>query len=525
MRRPLVKRSITARLCALMIASPALLSLPACTDLVEEPVSSFTPDRFFKTEAEIVAGLAAVYATLRNTEWGYYNLSQVTADEHIIPTRGQDWYDNGRWLELDKQQWTANSPGALDDINAAWTDAFGGVVRANTLLQYMADAPLVDSVRTAYAAEAKVLRAFYYYQLLDLFGGVPLVTDIELKTREKAARSAVFNFIVDTLRVVRTALPKTRPAPQHGRITRGVADAILANMYLNAGVFSKDAPASATSYNSCMTATFGTVSACQLAVNFADSVLNSGVYTLATDWRSNFTANNETSPELIFVVKHLNQPGIGLNFLYRALHYNQLNSPTPWNGFSTIADVYNAFDPNDRRREIFLVGPQINFDNGTPAKHRNGEPLVFTVAIGDETEADEDEGARIYKWPTDPNHVGEEHGNDFAYFRLAEIYLIKAEALLEMGRGAEALPLLNALRARVFTTPSPLAVVTRDVILNERLFELTAEAKRRQDLIRHGKYTSPWLFKPVAAAAHKILMPIPQSQLDANPKLTQNAGY
>jgi starch-binding outer membrane protein, SusD/RagB family len=121
--------------------------------------------------------------------------------------------------------------------------------------------------------------------------------------------------------------------------------------------------------------------------------------------------------------------------------------------------------------------------------------------------------------------VGEEHGNDFAYFRLAEIYLIKAEALLEMGRGAEALPLLNALRARVFTTPSPLAVVTRDVILNERLFELTAEAKRRQDLIRHGKYTSPWLFKPVAAAAHKILMPIPQSQLDANPKLTQNAGY
>ena len=101
----------------------------------------------------------------------------------------------------------------------------------------------------------------------------------------------------------------------------------------------------------------------------------------------------------------------------------------------------------------------------------------------------------------------------------------KAEALIESGQAALALPLLNALRARVFEPDEPLVgVPTRDMVLQERLFELAGEAKRRQDLIRHGKFTAAWSFKP-ASAAHKILMPIPQNQIDANPQLTQNPGY
>ncbi|MFN2567972.1 MAG: RagB/SusD family nutrient uptake outer membrane protein [Gemmatimonadaceae bacterium] len=120
--------------------------------------------------------------------------------------------------------------------------------------------------------------------------------------------------------------------------------------------------------------------------------------------------------------------------------------------------------------------------------------------------------------------AGPDHGNDYAYFRLAEIYLIKAEALTEMGRTAEALQLLNVLRSRVFEPAAPLASANRDVILRERLFELTAEAKRRQDLIRHGRYTDTWQYK-AAWPGHVILMPIPQKQINANPLLVQNPGY
>ena len=523
MRRLPVTTSTKARLYALLLAAPVLLAGPACTDLDEVPVSSITPENFFQNEGEVISALAGVYAQLRPTLWSYYNLSQVSSDENIVPTRGQDWYDNGVWLELDKHEWAANSPSGRDNINGAWIDIFVGVVRANAVLENLEHVTVPN--QAALVAEARALRAFYYYQLMDLFGGVPLVTDTELKTRPRNTRTEIFNFIESELKAVRSALPlaSQRGESEYGRVTRGGADAILANLYLNAAVFSKETGVSATSYNSCATVQIGGISACQLAINYADSILNSGSYQLATNWRSNFTADNNTSKENIFVVNLLNVSGLGTNFLYRALHYNQL-SPTPWNGFATIAEVYNAFDANDARRQIFLVGPQINFDNGQPAKDRAGNPLVFTVSIANERAASEGEGARIAKWPSDPNHVNEEHGNDFAYFRLGEIYLIKAEAQFELGNTAGALTLLNTLRARVFEPDQPLLTVSRDVILRERLFELTGEAKRRQDLIRHGKFTAAWSFKP-ASAAHKILMPIPQNQIDANPQLTQNPGY
>lgn len=517
--------SIKARLFAVMLAAPVVIAIPACTDLDEVPVSSITPENFFRNEGEVLSALAGVYAQLRPTLWSYYNLSQVSSDENIVPTRGQDWYDNGVWLELDKHEWTPNSPSGRDNINGGWIDIFTGVVRANALLENMAGVTIAN--QAAVEAEIRTLRAFYYFQLMDLFGGVPLVTDTELKTRPRNTRTEIFNFIESELNAVRADLPlaSDRGDSEYGRITRGAADAILASLYLNAGVFSKETGVSATAYNSCATVQIGGVSACQLAITHADNILNSGEYSLPSNWRSNFTADNSASPENIFVVNLLNVPGLGTNFLYRALHYNQL-SPTPWNGFATIAEVYNAFDADDDRRDVFLVGQQINFDTGQPVTDRAGNPLVFTVNIANERAAGEHEGARIAKWPSDPSHVNEEHGNDFAYFRLGEIYLIKAEALLESGDAEGARLLLNTLRARVFEPDEPLAAgtVTLDVILRERLFELAGEAKRRQDLIRHGKFTAAWSFKP-ESPAHKILMPIPQNQIDANPQLTQNPGY
>ena len=110
-----------------------------------------------------------------------------------------------------------------------------------------------------------------------------------------------------------------------------------------------------------------------------------------------------------------------------------------------------------------------------------------------------------------------------AYFRLGEMYLIKAEAELELGTG-NPLASLNLLRARAFDPDQNLTSVDRDVILDERLREMLFEGKRRQDLIRHGKFTGAWEFKG-ATEAHRVLLPIPQPQIDANPLLQQNPGY
>jgi hypothetical protein len=289
----------------------------------------------------------------------------------------------------------------------------------------------------------------------------------------------------------------------------------------------KETGVSATSYNTCLgVLVSGGVDACQAAIDAADRIINSGQYNLAANWRSNFTYDNQTSPENIMVVKFLNKPDVGLTFIMRALHYNQLTNATPWNGFATLAQTYNAFDPNDQRRQMWLAGPQTNVETGVPVNDRGGNPLVFTTTINDITAATEGEGPRFYKYPADPTRpAGEINGNDYAVFRLAEIHLIKAEALNEQTAGsAAALALVNTLRARVFTPAQPRAAIDRAALLQERLFELAAEARRRQDLIRHGRFIEAWEHKP-AGTANLILMPIPQSQLDANPLLAQNPGY
>ena len=215
----------------------------------------------------------------------------------------------------------------------------------------------------------------------------------------------------------------------------------------------------------------------------------------------------------------------------RALHYNQYSGPdAPWNGFSTLADTYNAFDPVDRRTQIFLAGPQVNLATGQPVLTRQGTPLIFDPNIPDVTAATEGQGVRIDKWPIDPNHVARNNGNDYAWFRLGEMYLIRAEANNELGNSAAAIADLNLVRARVFSPPKPLAAglsqqQVRDAILKERLFEMTWEGKRRQDLVRAGQFTSGTWYAKTTSTPYKVLFPIPQTQIETNPQLKQNPGY
>jgi len=296
-------------------------------------------------------------------------------------------------------------------------------------------------------------------------------------------------------------------------------------------VFTKDGTAGSvinpTAYNSCAgILVAGGIDACLAAVNRVDSILNSGVYALADTFTKIFRADNNLSTENIFVVKFAAADNLGFNMLQRTLHYNQFN-PSPWNGFSILAQSYNAFDSLDRRRQVFLVGPQKNVITGQPVNDRAGNPLVFTTTIANVNAATEGEGVRIYKWPADPNHVAQNNGNDYAWFRLSEMYLIKAEAKLNGAAGSSTpLALLRAVRARAFATDT-LSAVTLPVILRERLFEFASEGKRRQDLIRFGVYTQPWEFKtgPEGQEPKRVLMPIPQGQIDANPLLNQNTGY
>lgn len=508
----------TRRLGALLLAG-ALGAVPGCTDLTETPRDALTPANAFRTDAEILAGAASVYAQLRSTQWAYYNLSEITSGTQIVPTRGSDWFDNGRWLEIYRQSWNANSGSALEDMNGLWNDMFSGVAKANLMISVVEAS--TSPTKEQNLAELRTLRAWFYYVLMDMFGGLPIVTTTEVQPTARASRDSTFRFIERELLAARAALPE-RPA-QYGRVGRHVANAILANMYINAPVFQ------------------GTVTAAGLqraqpryndAIAAADLVINSGVYSLASSYNANFSTTNESSPENIFVIANVsNPPGLGNSFSQRPLHYNQHGvGGGPWNGFAAVAETYRAYDPQDARRAVWLVGPQVNFQSGQPANDRQGNRLIYTETIGDATRAAENEGPRLNKFPpllSAPN--GDSHPNDFPYFRLAEMFMIKAEALNELGRTSEAIPLLNRLRERAFDPDRPLSTglsqaQAREAILAERLFEFAGEAKRRQDLIRLGGFTAARSFKPVTEP-YKVLMPIPATQIQNNPLLTQNPGY
>ena len=528
-------------LLSLALLAPLAFTLPGCTNLDEETFGVITPDQFFRTEEEIIAALAPVYAQLRNLMWNYHNISQHTSDETLVPTRGTDWDDGGHWRQLHQHNWDALTV----DWNGAWVDAFTGVARANVVLANLAevDVPNKDAIE----AELRFLRAFFYYTLMDLFGGAPVVTDAATDPDNppaRASRTEVFQFIEGELNAARSSLPASWDAANQGRATQGAADALLAKIYLNAREFTGTATASGIDRGAARW---------DDAIAAADRVLNSGVYSLAGDYFDNFRVNNHTSPEIIFAVGHLGKPGLGLSFIMRTLHYNQIPQ-TPWNGFATLATAFNSFADDDQRKDIFLVGQMYAGPNQGCAGNecfsdpntgaltdRVGNPLDFTPGYfrpdgtpvtGTPINVDETSGVRVVKWEIDPGRTGGDNGNNYAFLRLAEMYLIQAEARIRNNDVQGGIDLINMLRTRVFPDDSPNRMVSAgsqaealDLVLRERHHELFWEATRRQDLIRYDLFGDPWEFKDGGSEPFRVLGPIPQVQIDANPNLTQNPGY
>ena len=528
--RNLILNKWAAVVMTLVLLAPATFT--GCTNLDEETFGAVTPDQFFQTEQEILAAVAPVYAQLRAFHWSFWNISQHTSDETMVPTRGTDWDDSGRWRALHQHLWDAGEPVAEQDLNSGWVDAFTGVARANVVIANV-EASQADIDKVGITAELRFLRAYYYYVLMDFFGSVPLVTDAAPdpdNPPSSASRKEVFDFVESELLAARSDLPAQWPSDSYGRVTQGAADALLAKIYLNAEVFGGSVGAGGLTKGSARW---------QDAIEAVDRILNSGFYSMAPDYFDNFRVNNHTSPEIIFTMAFLAKGGLGSNFPMRTLHYNQIPE-SPWNGFSTLAETFNSFDADDERTKYFLVGQQFTspnsgcignecFREGAPLKDRAGNNLIFTP---EQTilNATETMGVRVLKWEIDPARVGGDSGVDYAIFRLGEMYLIKAEALNELGRTAEAVELVNMLRDRVYDPPKPLSAgdfnqsSLRDQLFEERKFELFWEATRRQDLIRSGHFNDAWEFKN-ASQPYKIVFPIPQIQLDANPNLSQNAGY
>lgn len=496
----------------------------ACTDLEENVIDEQLGTDLIENPQNIEALINPPYGSLRSIiEWyDYWGLQQVTSDETVFPTRGSDWFDNGAWQQLHLHSWTADHV----RFKNVWDALSRGVSRSNTAIYYIGQFEQ-NATTEQYINEARFLRAYFSYFMLDLWGKFPYrpadQLDFSITPEVKEGKEAA-DFIINEIKEVLPNL-KTRAEAGTERVTQGAAHALLAKIYLNYEVYAGEAK-----WND--------------AITHADAVISSGNYSVADDYWSMFQWDvTHEHPEFILTVPMSDKVDMGggsvwVNF---TLHYNQVfgTYTSFWNGGSTTSTFLDTWDrENDVRfyddritpetgiNQGFLIGQQYDVD-GEPVLDRNDENLVFVpdVILDD---SPENYGVRVVKFAPNPQTERQfSSPNDVPVLRISDIYLVRAEAKFRSGDEAGALDDINFIRshrsAEEKTLP-PLESLTLDDILLERGFELYWEGHRRQDLVRFGKFTEAWQEKPVTEAS-KALFPLPTSALDVNENLNQNPGY
>jgi len=501
-------KKINIKLAALLSAA---LMIGACTNLDENLRDQWTTSNFLKNKGELDAALQAPYSTLFGFYGhnGYFTLQEVTTDEAMIPQRGGDWYDGGQPAGMHTHAYGSN----YDAVNNLWNAAYGGISACNRLIV----TPGIDTDAAA-QAELKALRAFFYWVAMDNFGNVPLSTKLG-ETEGQKDRATMYAFIESELTASLANLPKT--GNNYGRMTYYAAQALLAKLYLNAKVYT------GTAQNAKV------IAAC-------DAIINDGKYSLEGNYFDVFKSTNAGSKEHIWAVPYDFKYGQGFNLVQMTLHYGSQDTyklqQQPWNGYCSLEDFYNSYDPADKRRKNnFVAGPQFKLDGVTPvtdasfeANDPDGINLNFTPHVNElAPNALRQAGARLGKYEfaigATPNL-----DNDFPIFRYADVLMMKAEALFNTNGYGDAAgqALVAQVQARTGVTLAP---ANADEFLAERGREFAFEAWRRNDLIRFGKYGQAWFGKGVDADNHREIFPIPIQQITATAgsahPLVQNPGY
>ncbi len=483
---------------------PAVFLLGSCGELEQEVLDGVTAEDIANsTNPQLINVLkASAYSRIVGS-WGGHNsiwsINEVASDEMAIPQKGADWEDGGQWLRMHRHTWQASE----ESFNNSWNYCYTAIGEINNLIISYPDVPALN-------AELKVLRALVYLWLIDSFGNVPIVTEESTGGNPtNNSRAEVFAFIEKSVKDNIALLPKTDTKTTLNYYS---AQAMLAKLYLNAQVYT------------------GTAKWAE-AEAAADLVI-AGPYSLTTNFFSNFSTRNGGSTENILTLPYDQNNAGGFNLVQMTLHYLSQNTynlqEQPWNGYASLEEFYNSFDAKDVRKASFLEGPQFAADGtrlndiSAEATDPDGQPLTFTPKINQlAPNAFRQAGVRVGKFEF-ATGAGSSLSNDYPLFRLGDIILVKAEAAFRQNKTAVALTNINRVRTRAGL--AALTTVTLDDLYKERGFEMFAEASRRTDQIRFGKWNLPWWEKG-ASQPFRAIFPIPLQQINANPNLKQNPGY
>lgn len=524
------------------------IGLGACTDLSENLFSDITEDSYKYEPGDATREVGAAYANLRG--WtdagaglGICIAQAISTDEAVFPANGSGWDDGGNFRRMHQHKWDSTQ----EHVKRMWNLFFTGAVLCNNVISMLEkeNFPFASNEnKQELLAETRALRAFYYWYIMDNFGDAPLVTEMSNEMPPKTPRKDIYDFVVKELKEIIEILPATKNEENYGRFNRWGAKALLANVYLNAEVYT-----GSPQWEAC--------------INECNDILNSGVYTLDLDYADPFKTNNEGSLENIFVIPFDDIYATGFNYHLASLHganqrtYNLISSPWGAGAYKGTPQFVNTYDPDDiRLNATWMGGPQYASD-GTQllgSYDKMGEPLVFVNEMPNGIFTSEAEGLRFLKYEIAMGSKGSLN-NDYVIFRLAQVYLMKAECLLRTGQTDEAATLVTEVRKRAFKNNPEKAMVTGAQLLepssyqyglvenyiitpqaekypekfgrmyDELGWELAGETFRRRDMIRFGHYTKAAWLSHSPSESYRSLYPIPQEVVDSNPNLDQNPAY
>lgn len=483
------------------------LSLIGCTNIDENVYDKYAADDFYGTPEGANIALAGVYSQIpgnwggngyAGADNGWYDLNAMCADDQVIPHRNTgDWQLD--FARLYKHEWLPTD----FIIDSSWKWLYRSVFKANLAVELLENSKASQEK----IAEAKVLRAFFYYLLMDDWGAVPFYTknNITVDKIPQASRKEIYDFIEKELTENVEALSASKGGNYYGRFNKWAGYTLLAKLYLNAEVYTGTAKW-AECLAVCKKIDGGGFSLHSGAIN-ATSPLGNKYFELFGD----NLPDDETILGIFTTVDVVGRNIFSVRSVYGP-HAQALFGYSGWNGSIVPKDFFLKFADADIRKQQFLYGPQTG-----------GYNYTIDVASLDNPGAAPQAGVRNVKFYPAGSSNGGGASNDFPIYRYADVILMETECNVRLGNAAAAKPLIDAVRTRAGLSALA-ANPTLDDIYNERGFELTWEGHRRQDMIRFNTFLLPNEFRG-ASQAHRKLFPIPTSALDANPGLKQNPGY
>jgi starch-binding outer membrane protein, SusD/RagB family len=489
-------------ICRILLSFALIISV-SCSDFLEEDLTGqYSNATFYKTEAHALLAVNAIYSIISfvNTDNSLWVFGDVVSDDAV---KGGAPGDQSDIQFLDEFNYSRNN-GFLEKY---WRHYYEGISRANYLLYYGPNIEMDAALRDRVLGEAKFLRAYLYFNLVNTFGAIPLKLNPPLNeaeiNRPLSTVEDIYTQIEKDLSEASSVLDETYAGADIGRATRGAAFGLLAKAHLYQQEWEE------------------TLSAIQ-------SLEELGLYSLQPVYKNNFIDSTQNNSESIFEIQHLSgqSPKLGS-------HLNQWLGPASYNGYffdTPTQDFVDEFEVT----EGGIVDPRLDYTVG-----RAGKPWIDGTPF-DASKTPTGYLQRKHSQPKNEEPVIGDAGLNYVYMRYADILLMKAEALNETGKTADALEPLNEVRKRARESylfdaglegfgvvPEGLLPdvagnqqEVREAIRHERRVELGMEFHRFFDLTRYGKEEAEAALQETGFSYEENrFFLIPQSELDSNPSI------